>query len=461
MTRTDFAPFFFFYGEQMIKEIIRLITVTVGSWMFLVGALMLAFAKHWPARRASILLLCAGIVAVVAGFISQIIDKRSFAHLVHRIAASYKTVALIILNTIMFFACLELAAELVAKVWKEPVLTDEDLPRAHTSYYASQAWAKQYWREFSLSRPQLYRHYVNWRRAPFKGQFININRDGIRLTPGAECSVNSYKVFAFGGSTMWGTGSPDWGTIPAYLQADFAALRHGPVCVMNFGESAFVSTQGVIELIMLLQSGNVPDLVIFYDGVNDVYAAYQSGRPTHQNFNQIAAKLEGQNPPPSIVDGIKSANSFRLLERLVAKLGQEPPNSQELITYKTMGVDTATLSDSVVETYLSNYKVVNALAQEYGFRFFFFWQPVISIGHKPLTSEEQDMKREMEPALVELYEAVYRRVKRAADNCEHPHYIAEIFDSLDSGIWIDFGHVTPVGNRLIAEKMFGVITAHH
>jgi lysophospholipase L1-like esterase len=444
----------------MRKDILRSTTVTLGSWMFFVGSLMfLAFVNYWPGQQASILLLCAGIVAVVAGLISQIVDKQSFTHLVRRIVDSPKTVALITLNTIIFFACLELAAAFVTKVWKEPVkMTDEDLPRAHTSYYASQAWAKQYWREFSLSRPQLYRHYVNWRRAPFKGQFININRDGIRLTPGANCSVNSYKVFAFGGSTLWGTGSPDWGTIPAYLQADFNALRHGPVCVVNFGETAFVSTQGVIELIMQLQSGNVPDLVVFYDGVNDVYAAYQSGRPTHQNFDQIAAKLENKESSPPLVAWIKSTNSFHLFNRLMAEWRQKPPNSQELVTYKTMGIDTSTLSDSVVETYLSNYEIVDALARKYGFKFFFFWQPVISIGDKPLTSEEQDMRRQMEPALIELHESVYRRVQRVANEYENLYYIAEMFDSLDSGIWIDYSHVTPVGNRLIAEKMFGVIT---
>jgi hypothetical protein len=444
----------------MRKDTLRSTTVTVGSWMFLVGSLMfLVFVNYWPGRQASILLLFAGIVAVVAGFISQIIDKRSFSHLVHRIVDSHKTVALVTLNTLVLFAGLELAATLVARVWKEPVkMTDEDLPRAHTSYYASQAWAKQYWKEFSLSRPQQYRPYVIWRRAPFKGQFINIDRDGIRLTPGANCSANSYKVFTFGGSTMWGTGAPDWGTIPAYLQANFTASRERPVCVMNFGETGFVSTQSVIELIVQLQSGNVPDLVIFYDGVNDVYAAYQSGRSTHQNFDQIAAKLMKGESVPSFVAWIESSNSFRLLERLLAELRQKPQNRTDLVTYKTMAIDTATLSDSVVETYLSNYGIVDALARKYGFKFFFFWQPVISIGDKPLTSEEQDMRRQMEPALIELHETVYRRVQRVANEYENLYYIAEMFDSLDSGIWIDYSHVTPVGNRLIADKMFHVIT---
>jgi lysophospholipase L1-like esterase len=431
--------------------------------MFFVGSLMLLiFVDVTLGRQGSIVLICSGVVALIGGLVFQITSQQSPSKLGRQILTSHKAVAIVTLNTLILFACLELAAAFVTKVWKEPVkMTDEDLPRAHTSYYASQTWAKQYWREFSLTRPELYRDYVIWRRAPFTGQFININRDGIRLTPGAVCGANSYKVFAFGGSTMWGTGSPDWGTTPAYLQADFNALKHGPVCVMNFGESAYVSTQSVIELEVQLQLGNVPDLVIFYDGVNDVYAAYQSGRPTHQNFDHIAAKLNNGESSSSFVAWIESSNSFHLFKRLVAELRKEPPNSKERVTYKTMGVDTATLSDSVVQTYLSNYQIVDALARKYGFKFFFFWQPVISIGDKPLTSEEQDMRRQMEPALIELYEAVYRRVQRVANEYENLYYIAEMFNSLDSGIWIDYAHVNPVGNRFIAEKIFGVITGHN
>lgn len=54
---------------------------------------------------------------------------------------------------------------------------------------------------------------------------------------------------------------------------------------MNYGENAYVSTQGLIHLILLLESGDVPDMVIFYDGVNDILAASQSWMPiVHQNL---------------------------------------------------------------------------------------------------------------------------------------------------------------------------------
>ena len=389
-------------------------------------------------------------------------DRQNFSPLGRWIVNSYKAVAILTLNTLILFVCLQLVATLVAKIWQEPKpIGDEELPRAHVSYYGSQPWAKHYWKEFSLSRTQVYHPYVIWRRAPFQGNFININQDGVRSTPGADCSDNSYKVFAFGGSTMWGTGAPDWGTIPAYLQADYTALLHEPVCVMNFGESAFVSTQSVIQLIQELQSGHIPHLVIFYDGVNDTYAAYQSGRSTHQNVDQIAAKIEkGETPPPSLVAWIKSSNLFHLFKRLVAELKEKPQNGTDSLTYKTMGFDTGTVSNSVVEKYISNYEIVHALAQEYGFKPLFFWQPFITVGDKSLTGEEQEMKRELDPALIELYQSVYRRVQEKAKNYKDLYYIANIFDEYEPLVWIDSTHVIPEGNRLIAQKMLQITMDH-
>ena len=48
----------------------------------------------------------------------------------------------------------------------------------------------------------------------------------------------------------------------------------------------------------------------------------------------------------------------------------------------------------------------------------------------------------MEPTLIELYESVYRRVEQGANGYENLYYVAKLFYSLDSGIWIDFAHVT-------------------
>src|SRR5262245_32541676 len=177
------------------------------------------------------------------------------------------------------------------------------MPREKDSYYSSQAWAPPYWHEFRLSRLQRYYPYVGWRRAPFKGKTIEIDANGRRVTPGADCSAKSFRLFTFGESTMWGTGSPDWGTIPAYLQKRLEKLKQGHVCVTNFAETAYATTQDVILLQMQLRSGNVPDAVLFYNLTGDIGAAYESGRAgVHANLDDVAARFEEGREPLTFVD---------------------------------------------------------------------------------------------------------------------------------------------------------------
>jgi lysophospholipase L1-like esterase len=394
----------------------------------------------------------------------------------HWVVKSYKAAAILVLNTLLVLVCFELAASSAFQIRKlfpvppEPQV-GEGGPRETLSYYRSQDWGARYWYEFRLARPMRYYPYVGWRRAPVAGKTINIDQHGIRLTPGADCSANSYKVFAFGGSTVWGTGSPDWGTITAYLQADLTKLRRGPVCVVNFGENAYVSTQDVIMLMLQLKSGNVPDVTIFYGGTDDIYAAYQSGRAgLLENLDQLAARFEGtkQPKPPTLADRLRRFASYfasyYVIEQLLGKFTiatplQEEPAVTDLITYETMGIDVATLSDLIVRDYLANYELVTALAQQYGFHHFVFLQPLISMGNKPLTTEEQEMKDRLakDAALDRLYTSVYQTIERESSTHSNLYYLAHIFDRYNSPLWIDEAHVTPVGNQLIAHQMVDVI----
>ena len=418
--------------------------------------------------RGQILLLSAGIVVLLIAFLSRANNAQDLRSFGHRLAEAYREVAVLTLSALVLVALVELAAIGVSKILR-PAEPEVAFSREKVSYYTSQDWAAQYWHEHQQSLRERYHPYVLWRRVPFKGRTINIDPQGVRLTPGADCSANSYRVFAFGGATMWGTGSPDWGTIPAYLQAGLEALRGKPVCVVNFGETGFVSTQEVIQLLLQLESGNVPHLVLFYDGINDVYAAYQSGRAgVHENLDPIAAKLEGGSTPPRIrfsdpAKWLEAWFTFSLLKSLVAKLGVEARNSSKLLTYETRGIDVTTLSNSVVQNYLGKYEIVSALAQKYGFNYFFFWQPVVSIGEKPLTREEQNMKRQLElqPGLSKLYDVVYRGMELESSKYANLYCLDRVFDKYNSQIWIDEWHITPVGNQLIAQKMLDVVTARN
>jgi len=266
---------------------------------------------------------------------------------------------------------------------------------------------------------------------------------------------------------MWGTGSPNWETIPANLQKGFEKLRQGPVCVTNFAESAYVSTQDIIMLLLQLQSGNIPDMVLFYDIAGDIPAGYQAGRPgVHANLDEIAARFERRAEPSAFVDLLRSTSSYSLIAELMDKLmianpQQKEPTPGNLATDKSMRLDIANLSDRIVQDYSGTYTIVSALAEKYGFKYYFFLPPNIFLGNKPLTSEEQEMrnKSEADAGFEQLFTAVYQTIEEESSNYPNLYSMVHVFDNVDSLIWIDGGHVTPIGNQLIAKRMLEIIQA--
>jgi hypothetical protein len=286
-----------------------------------------------------------------------------------------------------------------------------------------------------------------WRGVPLASPTLNIDEQGLRQTPGIDCSAGAYKVFVFGGSTMWGDGSPDWGTIPAYLQPGLQTIWAGPVCIINFAQPGFVSTQSVVTLLTELYEGNIPDLVIFYDGINDVFGAYRSGQVgAHLTSEEIARQFNGNH----LVKYVENSATFKLLQRVTA--------NPQLITYETKNIPADRLADSVVKAYFGNYKTVEALAHYYHFDYLFFFQPALPLGKKPLTPLEQMIKDEIDPALVTLYAETYQKARAEAPQYQYFYDISDVLDDQTALLWFDAYHIIPEGNKLVAQRMLQIIS---
>jgi len=326
------------------------------------------------------------------------------------------------------------------------------------SFYEEQDWSSQYWQEHGQALKKIYHPYVIWRSPAYSGELLNIDDRGLRLTPGRTCQPGDYTVFAFGGSAMWGWGAPDWGTIPAFLEERLQESWGESLCVVNYGEQAYVSTQSLIQMLLLLDSGTVPDLVVFYDGVNEIFAARQSGKPLlHQNFSEIASRFDGRRSP--YATWFASLKSYQLVRLVGAQLGGGRKGE---VPQETL--EPGSLAESVVQSYLSNYKIVQELSRAYGFDFAFFWQPHILIGNKPLSEEEEGMLSgldwvvRLDPILVDLFQGVWDRIQHEVPRHERLFDLASVFAGVERSIWIDtWGHVTPEGNRLIAAAMAEIL----
>src|SRR5689334_16284055 len=112
----------------------------------------------------------------------------------------------------------------------------EKRANVHQSYYDSQPWAEQFWKEESLASPKHFSPFVIWRRSPFQGKYVNVESDGLRRTVNPSCSPEAKQVWIFGSSTLWGTGARDDQTIPSFLSQEYSRAV-GPVCVKNFSEA--------------------------------------------------------------------------------------------------------------------------------------------------------------------------------------------------------------------------------
>ena len=283
----------------------------------------------------------------------------------------------------------------------------------------------------------------------FSGRFINVDEDGVRRTVKGSPTENSRKVFMFGGSTMWGTGSSDEQTIPSFVQS----MVGDGYDVDNYGESAYVSAQELNSLLLLLAQGKVPDVVVFYDGVNDGYAgAYSPAIPRDPHNLRLIDRVD----KPIVVDLIRLSNYKDFLKLFIGdrKFVAWEEKITPLIPENSI---------TVINAYEAHIRQVNALAREYGFKACFFWQPnLFSMTRSYLTPYEENIIEDESRTLLASQKAVYEaaKVRFSQRQAENIFFLGNVFDAVEQPVYIDWHHVGPEGNEMIAEKMIQCVASH-
>src|SRR5574341_1475238 len=197
-------------------------------------------------------------------------------------------------------------------------------PRLALAQYRDRAWAARYWGENQAVTALFeYHPFVQMRRAPFRGETITIGDGGTRATRHSHCDLDVPAVFMFGGSTLWGYGAPDWLTIPSLLAQRFEEAG-SPLCVVNFGDVGRVSTLEVVELIQALKrKARQPDLVAFYDGCNDVLAAWLHGQAAVESEPGFYARVlrDRQRAASGSLAFLELTSTRMIAERIAQRLG--------------------------------------------------------------------------------------------------------------------------------------------
>ena len=182
--------------------------------------------------------------------------------------------------TLLLIVALEGAYRVQASVrggsrWEQPNV----LP-GPASPFDTTSWAREYMRDHAREGLVEWKEYVYTRNPTFTGTHISVDSVGHRVTPQpSSAGSRVVRLFFLGGSTAFGWYQRNEETIAAEAarQLQKALGSSVRVEVTNFGVPGHVFTQEMLTLILQLRAGARPDIVVFYDGINDVASTVQNG----------------------------------------------------------------------------------------------------------------------------------------------------------------------------------------
>ncbi|WP_034061027.1 SGNH/GDSL hydrolase family protein [Lacinutrix jangbogonensis] len=294
--------------------------------------------------------------------------------------------------------------------------------------------------------------YLHYRFKPMNGKHNTIDLNGIRKTanPSLKDSVTALKIFCFGGSTMYSAGSRDDYTIPSELSKLInTTFPEKNVAITNFGCHGYTRATENIQLQRELIKNNIPDIVIFYDGVNEIISAHQNneaGTPTNAYNRKKEFKI-AHSYKRRIKLMITSSHLYRFITTMQRKLFTD-------IEYIQLKERPSALATDIAQTYIGYVKISKSLENEYGFKAYNFMQPNI-YSKKNLTTAEQGYFKDQQ-YYKNLYNLSYANVRNDSlmQNDSTFIDISDVFDNAKQTIFTDFCHTGELGNKLVAKTIF-------
>jgi lysophospholipase L1-like esterase len=279
---------------------------------------------------------------------------------------------------------------------------------------------------------------------------VNINNFGFRgFDILKEKDLNMYRIFIVGGSTIFGSGSTsDKSTIPGYLQEMFVndSLNFN-VQIINAGISganSFTEVQYIENKLTQFE----PDMIVVYDGWNDSWhrdriisnSEEKNGNNTENNFaidtgiiDFLQNKIKIYRTPLVIYNNIFYDKDWRY---------DSPP---------------ANYGKSISETaYLWEENWSNLCLTKNDFLTVIALQPILGTGNKPYSNEELEIlpKSKKDIETVMILNGMDDSLKNLNNFCTATMDLRNIFDGVNDPIYFDKGHMSDLGNKIIASKLY-------
>lgn len=274
--------------------------------------------------------------------------------------------------------------------------------------------------------------------------------------------ANTRRIFILGGSTVEG-GLNEYWTVAHYLSKKLKQ-SHENLEVINAGIAGFGS-QNELALLQTRILDLQPDLVIIFDGRNDLYYSitpYWENRRGEDYFSQKRA-LDGliDNPTFFTLTGnlarFIATKSSILTRAFDLVFRQKPPHVYP---------HEAKIQEKAVQTYVDNLRLIKAVLETEGINGIIAFQPTLGYGKQKLSPYEHsiaDYLRKVEDTdwltqVATTWPVVAKRVAALPQSglvktCD----LSRLFENTTETAYIDSCHYVPLGNQMIGEKLAEIV----
>lgn len=390
---------------------------------------------------------------------------RAFLSLVRGVSVLWSQAGIVLL----LLVALELLLSLLFGIFGAPEVappTNLDL-RAESESYVESEWGEQLIAETrAIGIPRWY-PYTYWRRPSYEGELVTIDPLRHRWTFNEsnldETGRDKQVIFMFGGSTMWGEGVRNEHTIPSLVSRELSEMGFA-VEVVNFGENGYVSTQELIALFRELQQGHVPNIVIFYDGVNDAFSTLQNGvaglsqneRNRQLEFN-LLHPLRNDDRWLLVLEDVGSKFAlWRFAKTIRSRLSPKggPVDAPAAAAPSAKPKVDADLVRRTWEMYAAVVRNVRHLGSLYGFKSHFYWQPTIF--EKNEHSRYETMMAGRAAPYQAFIESTYSLARSRIETSEDSLGVvdlSQIFAERSEPVFLDWNHISEAGNAVVAKRI--------
>jgi lysophospholipase L1-like esterase len=280
---------------------------------------------------------------------------------------------------------------------------------------------------------------------------VTATAEGTRWTGAPPRDSAQVVVATVGGSTTFGTGVNDSDTWPALLQE---RLGDG-FAVINYGMPGFSTAEGIVQMGLIIPESD-PDIVIFYEGWNDIHN-YHDPTTTPDYYRYGLRQLSNLRIDRGRLDTrgfVQRGADYSAILRLVSRVSMGlRPKAKPKLSHLYGSPDT--LVDRIYER---NLQTLKALADHIGAYTLFVPQVLNSDRYRAIEGPDKwspRIRNDQMPRLIRRFnEAMNRTCTDGISDCA---VVDEVLDQpWTRADFIDYGHF----GRRGAERFATVLAEH-